>query len=66
MADTAEKKHDVCALCGQPVQLDGFTLTTNKGREKFCCAGCLSIYQLINIPEENPRNLLSNPEEKPS
>lgn len=64
MADKAENKHDACALCGQPVQLDGFALTTNKGREKFCCAGCLSIYQLINEPEKNNLNPLANPKEK--
>lgn len=37
-----------CALCGQPVEIVGFTLTSNQGQQKFCCAGCLSIYQLLN------------------
>jgi hypothetical protein len=37
-----------CVLCGQPVEITGFTLTTPDGVLKFCCAGCLSIYQLLN------------------
>jgi len=53
MAETSATNPNVCALCGLPVKLDSFTLSTDKGREKFCCAGCLSIYQLINDPEES-------------
>jgi hypothetical protein len=36
-----------CALCGQSVEIAGFNLTTPKGLEEFCCAGCLSIYELL-------------------
>lgn len=45
---TKVKYHDICELCGQPVEIEGFTLTTSNGVLKFCCAGCLSIYQLLN------------------
>ena len=40
-----------CSLCGQPVLVRSFTLNTPDGLKKFCRAGCLSIYQLLN--EEN-------------
>jgi hypothetical protein len=47
-----------CALCGQPVEIKGFTLTTSEAEQHFCCAGCLSIYQLLNekhyITNHNP------------
>jgi hypothetical protein len=39
---------DLCVLCSQPVEIEGFTLQTSDGILKFCCAGCLSIYQLLN------------------
>lgn len=41
------KDKEPCVLCGQPVEITGFSLTTNDGMQKFCCAGCLSIYQLL-------------------
>jgi hypothetical protein len=37
-----------CALCGQRAVLKSFTLNTPGSLLKFCCAGCLSIYQLLN------------------
>ncbi len=43
-----------CVLCGQPVEIVGFALETPDGILQFCCAGCLSIYQLLN-----DKNLLS-------
>ncbi|MGZ8162052.1 MAG: heavy metal translocating P-type ATPase metal-binding domain-containing protein [Methylobacter sp.] len=47
-----------CALCGQPVEIKGFTLNTPEAQKHFCCAGCLSIYQLLNekqyITTHNP------------
>lgn len=57
-----KKTNESCVLCGQPVEIKGFTLPTNNGEKKFCCAGCLSIYQLlkninnttiIDIPPDN-------------
>jgi hypothetical protein len=45
---TKVEYRDFCVLCGQPVEISGFTLQTPEGMLKFCCAGCLSIYQLLN------------------
>lgn len=43
------KQQETCSLCGLVVEIEGFSLTTKAGElQKFCCAGCLSIYQLIN------------------
>jgi hypothetical protein len=49
---TKVEYRDFCVLCGQPVEIEGFTLQTPEGMLKFCCAGCLSIYQLLN--DSNP------------
>jgi len=38
---------EACALCGQAVEIQGFTLAGIEGIQKFCCGGCLSIYQLL-------------------
>lgn len=51
---TKVEYRDLCVLCGQPVEITGFTLKTPAGELKFCCAGCLSIYQLLN-----DKNLIS-------
>jgi hypothetical protein len=48
------KDKEPCVLCGQPVEITGFTLTTSDGMQKFCCAGCLSIYQLLNQDSTKP------------
>lgn len=45
MATIEYKKH--CELCGLLVEIEGFSLLTEKGMKWFCCAGCQSIYQLI-------------------
>jgi hypothetical protein len=37
-----------CTLCGQQAVLRSFTLNTLEGELRFCCAGCLSIYELLN------------------
>ncbi len=58
---------DNCALCGQPVEIKGFLLTTSDGSEiKFCCGGCLSIYQLLHIEQEQNTQITTtnNNEEK--
>jgi transposase-like protein len=39
---------DPCPLCGQPVKIKGFSLKTKDDEKHFCCAGCVSIYQLLN------------------
>ncbi len=48
------KIKEPCVLCGQAVEITGFSLTTNDGVQKFCCAGCLSIYQLLNGDKTQP------------
>jgi hypothetical protein len=48
------KDKEPCVLCGQPVEITGFSLTTSNGEQKFCCAGCLSIYQLLNKDDDKP------------
>jgi hypothetical protein len=45
--DTIEYQK-TCTLCGLAVEIEGFSYTTQKGLLSFCCAGCLSIYQLLN------------------
>jgi hypothetical protein len=42
------KHQETCALCGLAVEIEGFSVSTQEGLQKFCCAGCLSIYQLLN------------------
>ncbi|RIZ67668.1 MAG: TRASH domain-containing protein [Methylococcales bacterium] len=41
-------EYESCTLCGQKVVLKSFTLNTKNGLLYFCCAGCQSIYQLLN------------------
>ncbi len=54
-----------CVLCGQPVEIDAFTLKGSQGELKFCCAGCLSIYRLLNDKESTSsiNNTLQKKEE---
>ena len=49
-----EKDKEPCILCGQPVEITGFFIVTNDDMQKFCCAGCLSIYQLFNEDKIKP------------
>jgi endogenous inhibitor of DNA gyrase (YacG/DUF329 family) len=51
-----------CALCGQPVEIEGFTLQGPQGELKFCCAGCQSIYQLLYESETTPT--INHPSQK--
>ena len=55
MAD--EKK--LCDLCELPVEVEGCTLLTKKGKKEFCCEGCQGIYQMLNedtlLPEETQK-----------
>lgn len=51
-----------CALCGLPVEIKGFTLSTSNGEKKFCCAGCLSIYQLLNNNTSNTTLIETSPD----
>jgi len=62
----AIKPKEACALCSQIVEIKGFSLIGPEGVQKFCCGGCLSIYQLLgNIrPAETSLNLSNNNEDK--
>jgi len=37
-----------CDLCGLAVEVEGFNVQTTEGLKQFCCAGCLSVYRLLN------------------
>jgi len=37
-----------CTLCGLTVEVEGFNAQTDEGLLQFCCAGCLSVYRLLN------------------
>ncbi len=41
-----EKK--ACDLCGLTVEINDFNLHTTEGDKKFCCEGCLGIYQMLH------------------
>lgn len=40
-----------CDLCGLPVEVDEFLLTTRDGPKRFCCEGCFGIYQMLHEDE---------------
>jgi uncharacterized metal-binding protein len=44
----AIEHQETCALCGLAVEIEGFSLTTEAGLQKFCCTGCQSVYHLLN------------------
>jgi hypothetical protein len=50
------KQREHCALCGLVAEVDEFSLATPDGLQKFCCAGCLSIYQLLNDEQATLNN----------
>lgn len=37
-----------CELCGLAVEVEGFDVETTEGLKRFCCAGCQSVYRLLN------------------
>lgn len=45
------KEMSKCALCGLPVEVEGFSVETVEGLKLFCCEGCLSVYRLLNGDE---------------
>ena len=51
MATVEYKKS--CDLCGQPVEIKGFSLVTGTGVQSFCCAGCQSIYRLLYMNKQS-------------
>ncbi|MGD7034528.1 hypothetical protein [Methylotuvimicrobium buryatense] len=58
---STEAKKPPCALCGQSVEIKGFTLDTPTKQLLFCCAGCLSIYQLLNENQSADANQPDDP-----
>ncbi|MDO9213317.1 MAG: heavy metal translocating P-type ATPase metal-binding domain-containing protein [Methylococcales bacterium] len=52
--NNTEQQQERCTLCGLPVEIDGFFLTAPNSIQKFCCSGCLSIYQLLNDDNIEP------------
>jgi hypothetical protein len=40
-----------CDLCGLPVDVPDFELTTRDGIKHFCCEGCLGIYTMLHEDE---------------
>lgn len=42
-----------CVLCGLDVGDLPYLLKTAHGKLKFCCDGCLGIYQLLNDCDEH-------------
>lgn len=51
-----KESQDYCALCGLPVEIQGFDLESEQGLQKFCCAGCQCMYQLINDQQQPKTN----------
>jgi hypothetical protein len=37
-----------CDLCGLPVEIPDFSLSTTDGPKHFCCEGCQGIYRLLH------------------
>lgn len=56
-----EKNSYFCDHCDQPVEIEGFSCSTDQGVKRFCCEGCLSIYVLLH-PQRIVKN--NNSEEK--
>ncbi|MDQ7090033.1 MAG: metal-binding protein [Methylococcales bacterium] len=53
---TTDSEKKVCALCHQPVAINGFVLLKKSKLKHFCCEGCLSIYQLFNKNISRPNS----------
>jgi hypothetical protein len=61
-----ETSKEPCELCGQTVKIKGFTLKSTEGIKKFCCMGCLSIFQILHHSNNETTSLTdsSHHEEK--
>lgn len=40
-----------CDLCSLPVEVAGFELMTRSGLKRFCCEGCVGIYEMLHGDE---------------
>lgn len=37
-----------CDLCNLPVEISGLELMTLTGLKRFCCEGCVGVYEMLN------------------
>lgn len=49
-----------CDLCGLPVGMQDFRLTTTDQTFRFCCEGCKGIYQMLNDIDDTPNPPANN------
>lgn len=49
-----------CDLCGLPVGMQEFSLTTDERTFRFCCEGCKGIYQMLNDIDDTPNPPANN------
>jgi hypothetical protein len=59
---SSHDNQELCALCSQKVEIKGFNLVTGSGLYYFCCAGCLSIFQLLYLDSPTNQQLKQNEE----
>lgn len=45
-----------CDLCHLPIEVSGFELMSDTGVKRFCCEGCVGVYQMLHgdtlVPNE--------------
>ncbi|MDD5034226.1 MAG: heavy metal translocating P-type ATPase metal-binding domain-containing protein [Methylococcaceae bacterium] len=46
-----ENTFQACDLCSLPVETSDFSLMTVTGVKRFCCEGCLGVYQMLHEGE---------------
>lgn len=37
-----------CDLCSLPIEVSGYELMTTSGLKRFCCEGCVGVYQMLH------------------
>ncbi|MBS1211989.1 MAG: hypothetical protein H6R26_605 [Proteobacteria bacterium] len=47
-------EYKACDLCSLPVEVEGFELMTRSGVKRFCCEGCVGIYEMLHGDEIVP------------
>ena len=46
--ENMSSNHYACDLCSLPVEVSGFELLTQGGLKRFCCEGCVGVYEILN------------------
>ena len=46
--------HGACDLCGLDVGVRPFTLNTAEKQYRFCCEGCMGIYEMLHDIKDTP------------